>query len=66
MVRRRDQGGRILHSGLDVMYRRVGIKRLKLRFVIARSVVRNPVPADRELVKPEHVHDARLLDHGLE
>jgi hypothetical protein len=41
---------------------RIGVESLELFRVIRRSVIRDPVPPDRELVEPQHVHDADLQD----
>ena len=61
-----DERGRVRRAGLDVVERRVGVERLELLRVVARAVVGNPVPADRELVEAEHVHDADLRDGDAE
>lgn len=66
VVRSRRQCRRILRSHLDVMDWRVGLQHLELGFVRAGAVVRDPVPTNRELMEPQHVHHARLLDHGPE
>src|SRR6185295_11136273 len=66
MIGGRYQGRRILRARLDVMNGRVSIERLKLSFVVARTVIRDPVPADRELVEAQHIHHARLFYDCLE
>ena len=58
-----NQRRRILRARLHVVDGRIGVERLELRLVLfARSVIRNPRRADRELVKAQHIHDAGLLD----
>ena len=42
------------------------MERLELVRVVARPVVGDPVPADRELVEPQHVHDADRGDRHAE
>jgi putative ABC transport system permease protein len=62
MIRGRDERGRVLGPRADVVKRRVGPKRLELLDVVARPVVSDPVPPDREFVEPEHVHHSDLRD----
>ena len=63
VVRGGDECRRIGHAVTNIVYRRVSIKLLELFRVVARAIVRNPVPSDRELLKSKHVHD-RDLGHG--
>src|SRR5258706_13915637 len=55
------KGRRILYASLEVMYGGVRIERFKLRFVFPRTVISDPVPADREFVETQHVHHACLF-----
>ncbi len=55
-----DERGGVRDARPDVVQGRVSIEGLELVGLVARSVVRYPVPADGELVEAQHVHDAHL------
>ena len=58
MVLGRDQRGGILCAGPDVVQWRVSVNGFELFRVVRRAVIGGPGPADGELVKAQHVHDA--------
>jgi len=60
------QQGRIFHSGLDVVVRRVAQQVGELLGIVARTVLGNPVPGAQEFVITHHVQQRHLGDAGGE
>ena len=57
VVSSRDHRRGIACTGLEVMQGRIGIKNLELARIIAATIFAHPCPPDRELMKPQHIHD---------
>ncbi|MNL68499.1 hypothetical protein D3C87_1932340 [compost metagenome] len=53
-----DHRGGVMAACFDIMKRRITVQYLELLGIITASVVGDPVPADGEFVKTEHVHYA--------